>query len=85
MTFKRDEIVTGKLACRPNGKNRRDLDIAIDYSFDGSQQTLDNIHTQYKMYILPLTNFRACISGLTPKGVGFNARPDFKVQVGRGW
>jgi hypothetical protein len=47
----RDEVIHGKLACRPNSKNKRDLDIAIDYSFRGSQQNLENVHTQYKMYV----------------------------------
>jgi hypothetical protein len=43
-------MIYGKLACRPNTKNKRDLDIAIDYSFRGSQQNLEAVHTQYKMY-----------------------------------
>ena len=42
-----------KLACKPNNRNKRDLDIAINYSFYGSQQSLENVHTQYKMYVLP--------------------------------
>ena len=45
-------MVYGKLACRPNSKNKRDLDIAVDYSFKGSQQILESVHTQYKMYVL---------------------------------
>jgi len=29
------ETLSGELRCRPNGRNRRDLDIEIDYAFNG--------------------------------------------------
>lgn len=44
-------MIHGKLECRPNARNKRDLDIAIDYRFKGTDQDLENVHTQYKMYI----------------------------------
>ena len=59
-------MVYGKLACRPNSRNKRDLDIAIDYSFRGATQNLDTIHTQYKMYV----SAQPCVFGLTLKGIG---------------
>ncbi len=31
------ETITGHLACKPNAKNPRDLDIVIDYEFDGER------------------------------------------------
>ena len=30
-----DEVFSGTLRCRPNAKNRRDLDIEIEYDFAG--------------------------------------------------
>lgn len=30
------EMITGTLACRPNSKNPRDLDIAVEYDFNGT-------------------------------------------------
>ena len=44
-------MIYGKLECRPNARNKRDLDIAIDYRFKGTDQNLENVHTQYKMYV----------------------------------
>jgi type I protein arginine methyltransferase len=29
------ETLSGELRCRPNARNRRDLDIELDYAFDG--------------------------------------------------
>jgi protein arginine N-methyltransferase 1 len=31
----KDETITGTLSCTPNAKNPRDLDIAIEYRFEG--------------------------------------------------
>ena len=53
------EVVEGRLACVPNTRNRRDLDIAIWYRFHGAQQTLDSgkqdglIGNFYTMYVTP--------------------------------
>ena len=38
LTVEVGEQVQGKLSCRPNGMNRRDLDIAIDYRSDTQDQ-----------------------------------------------
>jgi type I protein arginine methyltransferase len=35
------EDITGTLACRPNKKNNRDLDIAIQYEFNGTLMSND--------------------------------------------
>lgn len=37
------EKITGHLACRPNKKNPRDLDIAVDYSFTGINMKRENV------------------------------------------
>lgn len=36
LSIRQGETVTGSLACKPNAKNPRDLDIVIDYEFNGS-------------------------------------------------
>lgn len=50
LTVEAGELVTGQLSCRPNDKNRRDLDIAIDYKLEtqDSNRTADG-HCEYKM------------------------------------
>jgi hypothetical protein len=48
-----DEVAHGKLNCKPNAKNKRDLDITIDYTFHGGSQNLENIYSEYKMYFTP--------------------------------
>jgi len=35
LTVDAGEVVSGELRCRPNARNRRDLDIEVDYKFDG--------------------------------------------------
>jgi protein arginine N-methyltransferase 1 len=35
LTVDAGEVVSGELRCRPNARNRRDLDIEVDYRFDG--------------------------------------------------
>lgn len=39
----RGEIIKGILACRPNRKNPRDLDIAVEYQFAGQLTTATNV------------------------------------------
>jgi len=39
LSIKQGESITGTLACKPNVKNPRDLDIAIDYEFTGANMT----------------------------------------------
>jgi len=29
------EVISGEVACKPNSKNPRDLDISLQYSFEG--------------------------------------------------
>jgi protein arginine N-methyltransferase 1 len=36
LSIRQGEVITGNLACKPNQKNPRDLDITIDYEFNGS-------------------------------------------------
>lgn len=44
------ESVKGKLSCRPNNHNRRDLDIAIDYTLETQDQgRAATGHCEYKM------------------------------------
>lgn len=50
MTVEAGERVEGQLCCRPNAKNRRDLDIAIDYKLvtEDEMRTAEG-HCEYKM------------------------------------
>jgi len=50
LTVEAGERVTGQLGCRPNDRNRRDLDISIDYKLETEDQgrTADG-HCEYKM------------------------------------
>lgn len=43
LPMEQGEVLTGLLACRPNRKNPRDLDIAIEYDFSGRLTTSKNI------------------------------------------
>ncbi|KAI0563732.1 arginine methyltransferase [Gracilaria domingensis] len=43
LPFKQGEVLEGVLACRPNNKNPRDLDIAIEYSFQGDLTSAKNL------------------------------------------
>jgi protein arginine N-methyltransferase 1 len=36
LSIRQNEVITGNLTCKPNQKNPRDLDITIDYEFNGS-------------------------------------------------
>ncbi|KCV73279.1 protein arginine N-methyltransferase 1 [Fonticula alba] len=36
LTIRRGEVVEGKLSCKPNARNPRDLDIVLSYEFDGA-------------------------------------------------
>lgn len=42
------EIVNGQLSCKQNKKNKRDLDIAIEYNFSG-QRCQINEKRDYKI------------------------------------
>ena len=42
------EKVTATLTCKPNAENHRDLDISIDYHFDGQHCKSHNIH-EYRL------------------------------------
>ena len=50
LTVEAGESVAGNLSCRPNERNRRDLDIAIDYKVEteNSNRAADG-HCEYKM------------------------------------
>lgn len=43
LPMEQGEIIEGILACRPNGKNPRDLDIAVEYGFEGRLAKMNNI------------------------------------------
>lgn len=44
------EEVTGTIACRPNRRNARDLDIALDINnFDGRHSKIINKHMEYRL------------------------------------
>lgn len=50
LTVEAGENVAGKLSCRPNDKNRRDLDIAMDYKLETEDQNrIGDGHCEYKM------------------------------------
>lgn len=36
LSIRQNETISGNLACKPNAKNPRDLDIVVDYEFNGS-------------------------------------------------
>jgi len=36
LSIRQGEVITGSLSCKPNQKNKRDLDIVINYDFKGS-------------------------------------------------
>ncbi|KAI1298192.1 type I protein arginine N-methyltransferase Rmt1 [Mortierella claussenii] len=48
MTVKKDETITGELTCSPNARNPRDLDIIIDYEFNGKQMSVKE-KNEYRM------------------------------------
>ena len=48
ITIVKGEKLTGKLSCRPNAKNRRDLDITISYKHNGKWQQASG-SMEYKM------------------------------------
>ena len=50
LTVEGGETVSGQLSCRPNDRNRRDLDIAIDYKNETEDQNrAAEGHCTYKM------------------------------------
>ncbi|KAF9342332.1 hypothetical protein BGX26_007777 [Mortierella sp. AD094] len=48
MTVKKDETISGELTCSPNSRNPRDLDIVIDFEFNGKQMSLKE-KNEYRM------------------------------------
>ncbi|KAN0060076.1 Nuclear SAM-dependent mono-and asymmetric methyltransferase [Thecaphora frezii] len=48
LTVSENDQITGRLSCRPNAKNNRDLDIVIDYEVKGAAGTQGRM--EYKMY-----------------------------------
>jgi type I protein arginine methyltransferase len=43
LPMEQGEVLKGTLACRPNKKNPRDLDIAVSYDFSGTNVSNDNV------------------------------------------
>ncbi|KAL3822982.1 hypothetical protein ACHAXA_008122 [Cyclostephanos tholiformis] len=43
------EEITGTIACRPNRKNARDLDISLDINFDGRYSKIISKHVEYRL------------------------------------
>ena len=43
LPFEQGEVIEGVLACRPNKKNPRDLDIAVEYNFKGRHTDAENL------------------------------------------
>lgn len=48
LTVKQGEVLTGTIECAPNAKNPRDLDIVIEYQFDG-EITQSSQRMSYRM------------------------------------
>jgi len=42
ISIRQNEAISGVLTCKPNGKNPRDLDITIDYEFNGTNMQTKN-------------------------------------------
>ena len=50
LTVEEGEAVSGALSCKPNEKNRRDLDIMIDYKLETQEEKrMAEGHCEYKM------------------------------------
>jgi protein arginine N-methyltransferase 1 len=49
ITICEGEEITGTIACRPNKKNTRDLDISFDINFHGMHSTISNEHVEYRL------------------------------------
>ena len=47
LSMRRGEIMKGKMSCRPNARNPRDIDIHISYSFKGYYQETEAEKTYY--------------------------------------
>ena len=47
--MKQGESVECTIACKPNDKNARDLDIVIDYSFDGDCMKANRKQQAYRL------------------------------------
>jgi len=43
------EEITGSITCKPNPRNERDLDIALDINFDGAHSKIINKHVEYRL------------------------------------
>ena len=43
------EVLEGDITCKPNSKNRRDLDIGITLTFHGKHTDVTNTHTEYRL------------------------------------
>ncbi|KAG0205012.1 type I protein arginine N-methyltransferase Rmt1 [Mortierella sp. NVP41] len=48
MTVKAGETISGELTCSPNARNPRDLDIIIDYEFNGQEMSVKE-KNEYRM------------------------------------
>lgn len=51
MLVKEGEVISGSVACRPNQRNPRDLDIIVDYDFQPTEDADRRVvlHREYKM------------------------------------
>ena len=49
ITICEGEEITGTIACRPNRKNTRDLDISFDINCHGMHSTISNEHLEYRL------------------------------------
>jgi len=47
LSIKKGEEIKGEFSCKPNAKNPRDLDIAIDYKFKGEYDAIDTSQNYY--------------------------------------
>lgn len=43
------EDITGRISCRPNSNNVRDLDIDLDINFDGAHSQIVNKRVEYRL------------------------------------
>ena len=43
------EEITGQISCKPNPKNKRDLDIGLEINFDGTHSKIIDKHVEYRL------------------------------------
>lgn len=49
ITICKDEVLRGEISCKPNVRNKRDLDIGLTLNLDGHHDTLRQQHYEYRL------------------------------------